>query len=265
MLGPPRLGPPRLGLPDGITACLFDLDGVLTDTASVHTKAWQQMFDAYLQERAEHTGERFVPFDPVDDYGSYVDGRPRADGVRTFLKSRGIELPEGSPSDPPEAETINGLGNRKNAALLATIERDGVKVYEGSRRYLQAAREAGMRRVVVSASANTTSVLKATGLVDLVEGWVDGIAIRTEHLRGKPAPDTFIAGARCADVEPAAAAVFEDAVAGVEAGRAGGFGFVVGVNRRDAQHEKQLREHGADVVVSDLAELLNADQARDPR
>jgi beta-phosphoglucomutase family hydrolase len=245
-----------LGLPEGISACLFDLDGVLTDTASVHTKAWKQMFDAYLRSRSERTREPFVAFDPVEDYTRYVDGLPRADGVRTFLKSRGITLPEGENDDPPGAETIHGLGNRKNEALLATIERDGVTVYEGSRRYLQAARAAGLRRVVVSSSANTAAVLKVTGLIDYVEGRVDGVAIVAEGLRGKPAPDTFIAGAKCVDVSPARAAVFEDALAGVEAGRAGAFGFVVGVNRRDAEHEKQLRAHGADVVVADLAELL---------
>jgi beta-phosphoglucomutase family hydrolase len=245
-----------LGLPDHVQACLFDLDGVLTDTASVHNKAWKEMFDAYLRERSERTGEPFVPFDPDEDYAQYVDGRPRADGVRTFLKSRGIELPEGSHDDPPDAETVNGLGNRKNEALLRAIKRDGVTVYEGSRRYLEAAADAGLRRIVVSSSANTAQVLGVTGLDALVEGRIDGVAIEREHLKGKPAPDTFIAGARCAEVEPKNAAVFEDAIAGVEAGRSGSFGFVVGVNRLDEEHGRELRAKGADVVVTDLAELL---------
>jgi len=248
-----------LGLPDHVTACLFDLDGVLTDTASVHDKAWTETFDAFLKARAERTGETYVPFDPADDYAQYVDGLPRADGVRTFLRSRGIELPEGEPDDGPNAETVNGLGNRKNAAVLQHIKNDGVKVFEGSRQYLKAARDAGLRRIVVSSSANTAAVLEVTGLGELVEGHIDGVTIETEHLKGKPAPDTFIAGARCADVEPAQAAVFEDALSGVEAGRAGAFGCVVGVNRLDRTHGEQLRQHGADIVVNDLAELLPAD------
>jgi beta-phosphoglucomutase family hydrolase len=246
-----------LGLPDHVTTCLFDLDGVLTDTATVHARAWKETFDAFLRERAERTGEPFVPFDSGRDYGEYVDGMPRADGVRDFLKSRGIELPEGSSDDGPDAETVNGLGNRKNVALLRHIKEDGVKVFEGSRRYLEAARDAGLRRIVVSSSANTAQVLDVTGLAALVEGRIDGVTIETAHLKGKPAPDTFIAGATCAGVEPAQAAVFEDALAGVEAGRAGSFGCVVGVNRLDRSHGEQLRAHGADVVVSDLADLLH--------
>jgi len=248
-----------LGLPDHVTACLFDLDGVLTDTASVHDKAWTETFDTFLKARAEGTGERYVPFDPANDYAQYVDGLPRADGVRTFLRSRGIELPEGKPDDAPDAETVNGLGNRKNAAVLRHIKHDGVKVFEGSRQYLQAARDAGLRRIVVSSSANTAAVLEVTGLGELVEGRIDGVTIETEHLKGKPAPDTFIAGARCAGVEPAQAAVFEDALSGVEAGRAGAFGCVIGVNRLDRTHGEQLRQHGADIVVNDLAELLGDD------
>jgi beta-phosphoglucomutase family hydrolase len=246
-----------LGLPDHITACLFDLDGVLTDTASVHNKAWTETFDAFLKQRAQQSGKPFVPFDPDRDYDDYVDGKPRADGVRDFLKSRAIELPEGQPADSPDAETINGLGNRKNIALLRHIKQDGVKVFEGSRQYLEAARDAGLRRIVVSSSANTAQVLEITGLGALVEGRIDGVTIETQHLKGKPAPDTFLAGAKCADVEPAAAAVFEDALAGVEAGRAGKFGCVVGVNRLDKDHGEQLAKHGADVVVTDLAELLD--------
>jgi len=245
-----------LGLPDHVTACLFDLDGVLTDTASVHDKAWTETFNAFLEARAARTSTPFIPFDPEKDYDTYVDGLPRADGVRTFLRSRGIELPEGLPDDAPDAQTINGLGNRKNDLVRKRIKQDGVKVFEGSRRYLQAARDAGLQRIVVSSSANTAAVLEVTGLGKLVEGHIDGVTIATEHLKGKPAPDTFLAGARCAQVEPAAAAVFEDALAGVEAGRAGKFGCVVGVNRLDAVHGEQLKQHGADIVVTDLAELL---------
>jgi beta-phosphoglucomutase family hydrolase len=250
-----------LGLPDHVTACLFDLDGVLTDTAAVHDKAWKQTFDAFLTARAEKSGDPFVPFDADHDYERYIDGMPRADGVRAFLKSRHIELPEGKPDDGPDAQTVNGLGNRKNKALLALIKTDGVKVFEGSRRYLEAARDAGLRRFVVSSSANTKQVLDLTGLADLVEGRVDGVTIAHDHLPGKPAPDTFLAGARLAAVDPAKAAVFEDALAGVEAGRAGHFGYVIGVNRLDDQHGTDLRSHGADVVVSDLAELLKRSTA----
>jgi beta-phosphoglucomutase family hydrolase len=243
-----------LGLPDDVTACLFDLDGVLTQTAKVHDAAWTEMFDGYLRARSERTGEPFVPFDPAADYNAYVDGKPREDGVRSFLASRGITLPEGSPDDPPGTETVAGLGNRKNEALLATIARDGVEVYDGSRRYLEAARDAGLRRAVVSSSANTAQVLEVTGLADLVEVRVDGVTAREQHLSGKPAPDTFLAGAKLLGVEPAQAAVFEDALAGVAAGRAGKFGHVVGVDR--VGQADALRENGADVVVRDLDELL---------
>jgi beta-phosphoglucomutase family hydrolase len=245
-----------LGLPEHIDTCLFDLDGVLTDTASVHNAAWKQMFDEYLRERASRTGEPFVAFDSGADYARYVDGRPRPDGVRTFLRSRGIELPEGDADDPPGKETVHGLGNRKNVALQKAIERDGVTVYEGSRRYLRAAQDAGLRRVVVSSSANTEQVLRVTGLLEFVEGRIDGVTIAERGLAGKPAPDTFVEGARCVDATPEESAVFEDALAGVEAGKAGGFGFVVGVNRLDDEHARQLRHHGASVVVADLSDLL---------
>jgi beta-phosphoglucomutase family hydrolase len=245
-----------LGLPAGIEACLFDLDGVLTQTAKVHAAAWKEMFDAYLGKRAAERGERFVGFDVGADYNEYVDGKPREDGVRSFLASRGITLPEGSPGDPPEAETVNGLGNRENALVLGLIEREGVQVYDGSVRYVKAARAAGLKTAVVSASANCREVLVAAGIEDLLDARIDGVVTAREHLRGKPAPDSFLAGARAVGVEPTAAAVFEDALAGVAAGRAGGFGFVVGVDRVD--HAEALREHGADVVVSDLAELEGA-------
>jgi beta-phosphoglucomutase family hydrolase len=243
-----------LGLPDGVTACLFDLDGVLTQTAKVHNAAWKETFDAFLRDHAARAGEPFRPFDPGADYNRYVDGRPRADGVRTFLASRGITLPEGSPDDPPEAETVNGVGNRKNVLLLRHIREDGVEVYEGSVAYLRAVREAGMRRAVVSASANCRDILTVTGLIEEVEVVVDGIVARRDGLRGKPHPDTFLDAAKLLGVAPSAAAVFEDALAGVEAGRAGDFGYVVGVDRVGQTDE--LYRHGADVVVRDLSELL---------
>lgn len=238
-----------LGLPDAITACLFDLDGVLTDTASVHRAAWKATFDPLLAER----GQR--PFSDAD-YAEYVDGKPRADGVRDFLASRGIRLPEGEPSDTAHHATVYGVGNRKNDLLLQRIERDGVEVYEGSRRYLAAARDRGLHRAVVSSSANTAQVLRVTGLDDYVEARVDGVMLRERRIPGKPAPDSFLAAARQLGVAASAAAVFEDAVAGVSAGRAGGFGHVVGVNRVGEGHAAALREHGATVVVEDLADLL---------
>lgn len=247
-----------LGLPDRVTACLFDLDGVLTDTAAVHDAAWTATFDGYLRARSDRTGEPFRPFDPDADYARHVDGKPRADGVRDFLASRGVELPEGSADDPAdqpfEDTTVAGLGNRKNADLLRRIETDGVQVYEGSRRYLQACAQAGLRRAVVSSSANTRQVLEVTGLAEFVEERVDGVTLRERDLPGKPAPDSFLAAARALGVAPEHAAVFEDALSGVEAGRSGGFGAVVGVDR--VGHGQALREHGATVVVTDLAELL---------
>ena len=244
-----------LGLPDGIRGCLFDLDGVLTKTAQVHDAAWQEMFDGYLRERSRRTGERFVPFDRVADYENFVDGKPRADGTRSFLQSRGIDLPEGSPDDPPDAETVEGLSNRKNEILLRRIDEDGVEAYPGSVRYVRAVRDAGLRRAVVTSSANCRDVLASAGLEDLFETHIDGLTVEREHLRGKPAPDSYLAGARALGLEPGAAAVFEDALAGVAAGRAGWFGFVVGVDRLG--QADALAEHGADVVVTDLAELLD--------
>ena len=246
-----------LGLPDAVHACLFDLDGVLTDTAGVHTRAWKDMFDDYLRQRAERTGDEFVPFDPDKDYRKYVDGKPREDGVRSFLQNRGIELPEGHPDDPPDKETVHGLGTRKNDAFQKTLHEDGVKVFDGSRRYLEAVAEAGLAVAVVSSSANTRDVLQVAGIEQFVQQRVDGVTLRDEHLEGKPAPDSFLRAAELLDVEPGAAAVFEDAISGVEAGRAGNFGFVVGVDRLG--HGDELRRNGADVVVTDLAELLERD------
>ncbi|MBU8809246.1 beta-phosphoglucomutase family hydrolase [Mycolicibacterium goodii] len=253
---------PVLGLPDQITACLFDLDGVLTDTASVHKKAWKAMFDEYLRARAQATGEPFVAFDIGGDYLRYVDGKRREDGVRSFLRSRGIELPEGGPDDPADAETVHGLGNRKNDMFHMTLRKDGVEVFEGSRRYLEAAAAAGLRRAVVSSSANTREVLEITGLAPLIEHRVDGVTMRDENLAGKPAPDSFLRAAELLDIAPADAAVFEDALSGVAAGRAGKFGFVVGVDR--VGQADQLRRDGADVVVTDLAQLLTTSERPQP-
>ena len=244
-----------LGLPNEIDACLFDLDGVLTQTAKVHAEAWKEMFDAFLRARSARTGEPFVPFNRVKDYDEFVDGKPRYDGVRSFLASRGIALPEGDPSDPPSAETVTGLGNRKNELVLALIRRNGVEAYDGSVRYVQAVRDAGLHRAVVSSSANCREVLVAAVLEDLFEVRIDALVAERDHLKGKPAPDTFLAAARALGVQPPQAAVFEDALAGVAAGRAGRFGFVVGVDRTG--QAEALREHGADLVVSDLAELLD--------
>ncbi|MBA3865474.1 MAG: beta-phosphoglucomutase family hydrolase [Solirubrobacterales bacterium] len=243
-----------LGLPAGVNALLFDLDGVLTKTASVHAKAWKEMFDAYLQERAARSGEPYVEFDSGADYNRYVDGKPRYDGVRSFLASRGIELPEGTPADPPGEESVCGLGNRKNELVTALIASDGVEPYAGSVRFVEAAIEAGLRRAVVSSSANCESVLRAAGIADLFEARIDGDVAAREGLPGKPAPDTYLAGAAALGVGPAEAVVFEDALSGVEAGRAGGFAAVVGVDRVD--QAEQLRSHGATLVVADLDELL---------
>jgi beta-phosphoglucomutase family hydrolase len=238
------------GLPETITACLFDLDGVLTGTAVLHREAWKRTFDEFLRAR---DGAGFQEFTDKD-YATYVDGRPRADGVREFLKSRGIELPEGDPDDAVDAPTINGVGNRKNELVLKIIDERGVSPYPGSIRYLDAVKAAGLRIAVVTSSANGAKVLDAGDLSKYVEARVDGLTIRERHLKGKPAPDSFLAGAEALGVKPENAAVFEDAQSGVQAGKAGGFGYVVGVNRADQAAE--LRAHGADVVVDDLAELL---------
>ncbi|TVZ06432.1 beta-phosphoglucomutase family hydrolase [Trebonia kvetii] len=243
-----------LGLPDGVTACLFDMDGVITQTAKVHDAAWKEMFDEFLRDWSASHNQPFVPFDPVRDYDEYVDGKPRLEGTSSFLKSRGIELPTGSQDDPPGTQTLWGLGNKKNELVQHVIERDGVQPYEGSVRYVEAVRAAGLRTAIVSSSANTVAVLKAAGVESLFEARVDHQVAEERKLHGKPAPDTFLEAARMLGAEPAHAVVFEDALAGVEAGRAGNFGFVVGVDR--VGQAEQLREHGADVVVKDLSELL---------
>jgi beta-phosphoglucomutase family hydrolase len=233
-----------LKLPPGITACLFDLDGVLTQTAKLHSAAWKQMFDEFLRERSERTGDPFEEFTPAD-YDRYVDGRPRIDGVTTFLEGRGIEHDE---------ELDRRLGDRKNELVLQLIREQGVEVYEGSIAFVEEARRQGLRRAVVSSSANTREVLASVGIEDLFEAVVDGIVAERKGLAGKPAPDTFLEGARLLGVEPAEAAAFEDALAGVEAGRAGDFGYVVGVDRTGQAEE--LARRGADVVVKDLGELM---------
>ncbi len=243
-----------LGLPEQIRAALFDLDGVLTDTASVHKKAWKAMFDDFLRTHAERTGTELVPFDMDTDYLKYVDGKKREDGVRSFLRSRGIDLAEGTPDDGAETETVYGLGNRKNDMFQHTLHNDGVEVFEGSRRYLEAVANAGFGTAVVSSSANTREVLELTGLAKFVQHRVDGVTLREQNIAGKPAPDSFLRAAQLLDVTPAQAVVFEDALSGVEAGRAGNFGYVVGVDR--VGHAEALRRNGADVVVADLAELL---------
>lgn len=243
-----------LGLPDAVTACLFDMDGVVTQTAKVHDAAWKEMFDDFLRSWSASHNVPFVPFDPVRDYDEYVDGKPRLEGTASFLESRGIELPAGEESDPAGAPTVWGLGNRKNELILKVLARDGVQAYEGSVRYITAAREAGLRTAIVSSSANTEAVLKVAGVDSLFEVRVDHQVAEAANLHGKPAPDTFLEAARLLGVPAAQATVFEDALAGVAAGRAGNFGYVVGVDR--VGQADQLRAHGADVVVKDLADLL---------
>jgi beta-phosphoglucomutase family hydrolase len=243
-----------LGLPVGIVACLFDLDGVVTRTATVHAAAWKQMFDEFLRSHADSSGTTYQPFDSHADYDRYVDGKPRLDGTRDFLRSRGIDLPEGSEADPPGAPTVYGLSNRKNDLVLEKIREDGVEVYDGSVDYVRRVRAAGLHTAVVSSSANTKDVLECTKLENLFDAVVDGVLARERKLPGKPAPDTFLEGARVLATDAAHAAVFEDALAGVAAGRAGHFGYVVGVDR--VGQADALREHGADVVVPDLGDLL---------
>jgi beta-phosphoglucomutase family hydrolase len=232
------------------------MDGVLTRTATVHAAAWKEMFDEFLRQRE---GPSFRPFDKVKEYDEYVDGKRREDGTRSFLESRGITLPEGSPDDPPGAPTIEGLSKRKNELVLRKLAEDGVEVYPGSVRYVRAVREAGLATAVVSSSANTAQVLDAAGIADLFDARIDGLTAKERGLAGKPAPDMFLAGAEALGVPPSQAAVFEDALAGVEAGRAGGFGFVVGVDR--IGQAAALKAHGADIVVKDLEELLHRDGA----
>ncbi|NLU71346.1 beta-phosphoglucomutase family hydrolase [Streptomyces sp. HNM0575] len=244
-----------LGLPESVRACLFDLDGVITKTAVVHKAAWKETFDDFLRGR---DGEGFRPFGD-DDYDRYVDGRPRADGVRAFLDSRGIRLPEGGEDDPPDRLSVHGLGNRKNELLLEKIRKEGVEAYPASVRYVRAVRDAGLRTAVVSSSRNCRDVLASVGIEELFDVRIDGVVAAERSLPGKPAPDTFLAAARDLGVDAAASAVFEDALAGMDAGRSGHFGYVVGVDR--VGQARELREHGADTVVTDLEELLLPDAA----
>jgi beta-phosphoglucomutase family hydrolase len=245
------------GLPDEVRACLFDMDGVVTQTAVVHAAAWKEMFDDFLRQYAERTGTEFVPFDAHAEYDAYVDGKPRLDGTRSFLESRGIELPEGTPDDPPGTPTISGLSNRKNELVLAKLAAGGVQVYEGTVTYIRSVRDKGISTAIVSSSANTQQILDSVGLAGLFDARVDGVIATERGLRGKPAPDTFLFAAEQLHVPPGRAAVFEDALAGVEAGRAGHFALVVGVDR--VGQAEELRKHGADIVARDLAELLDQD------
>ena len=245
------------GLPDGVKACLFDMDGVVTQTAVVHAAAWKEMFDEFLRARAESAKTEFVPFDAYHEYDAYVDGKPREEGTRSFLESRGIELPEGKPDDPPGTPTIYGLSNRKNDLVLAKLARGGVQVYDGTVTYVRSVREKGISTAIVSSSANTKQILDSAGLADLFDVRVDGLIAKERGLRGKPAPDTFLAAATELHFKASQAAVFEDALAGVEAGHAGRFALVVGVDRVGQADE--LSKHGADIVVRDLAELVDKD------
>ena len=235
-------------------AVLFDLDGVLTATAKVHATCWKEMFDKYLQKRASETGEAFQPFEIATDYGLYVDGKPRYNGVRDFLVGRNIELPEGNPDDSPRTETVCGLGNRKNEMINAVIDSDGVEAYEGSIKLVRRIRQEGIKVAVVTSSQNCDAVLKAAGIANLFEVRVDGNVLHAQNLSGKPAPDAFLAAARILGVDPKRAVVIEDAISGVQAGRNGGFGLVIGVARKGDSEE--LKKNGADLVVKDLSELL---------
>jgi beta-phosphoglucomutase family hydrolase len=240
---------------DRYDAVLLDLDGVITNTASLHAACWKKMFDEYLQRRATQRGEVFRPFDIDTDYRLYVDGKPRFDGVRDFLTSRGIQLPEGTPDDPPEVETVGGLGNRKNDLLHEVIEDVGVEPYEGSVKFIRQLHDQGFKIAVVTSSENCAAVLKAAKLDTFFKVRVDGHVIHAQHLAGKPAPDTYLMAANLLRVEPARAVVIEDAISGVQAGAAGNFGLVIGVARKGNAGE--LKHHGAHLVVNDLAELVD--------
>jgi beta-phosphoglucomutase family hydrolase len=240
---------------DKYDAVLFDLDGVITDTANLHAACWQLMFDAYLRKRATQRGEAFHPFDVATDYRLYVDGKPRFDGVRDFLASRGIQLPEGSRDDPPEVETVSGLGNRKNDLVNGVIAELGVEPYAGSVALIHQLRDQGFKVAVVTSSQNCTAVLKAAKLDAFFEVRVDGNMIQTQHLAGKPAPDTFLLAAKLLGADPQRTVVIEDAISGVQAGLNGRFGLVIGVARK--ANAEELRHQGAHLVVTDLSELVD--------
>ena len=258
-LAAPALTRRMLGLPDGVVACVFDLDGVLTTSATMHGVAWAETFDPFLLERAERSHREFVPFDRRTEYQLYIAGRPRLEGVRGFLGSRGIGLPEGAPADAPGADTMHGLANRKNQVLQQHLDREGVAAFSGSRFYLEAARSIGVHRAVVSASTNTAGILETAGLAHLIEYSVDGNTIAAEHLRTKPAPDTIMAACRELGVQPGQLAAFETTPAGITAARAAGVRLTVGVDRSD--QTDALVGGDADLVISDLAELFEHDLA----
>jgi beta-phosphoglucomutase-like phosphatase (HAD superfamily) len=257
-VGAPRPSPPMLGLPSKVLACVFDLEGVLTGSAEIHAAAWAETLEPFLLRRSDKIGERYGPFasfDPHADYLAHIHGKPRLEGVRAFLAARGLRLPEGDPSDPPGKETVHGLANRKQQVLLRRLDAEGIHAYEGSRRYLDAARDAGLRCAVVSASANTHTILDRAGLAQLIDVCVDGDMIVAGGLRAWPQPDVLVAACRLLDVPPRQAAVFETEPAGATAGQRAGFARVIGVDR--AGQARLLREGGAGVVVTDLAELLD--------
>ncbi len=240
-------------------AVLFDLDGVLTDTASIHAAAWKRMFDGFLRARATDGGTVFVPFDADADYRAYVDGKPRYDGVRSFLSSRTIELPEGDAGDPITANTVIGLGNRKNQLVTELIENNGVEAFPGAVHLIEVIRRRGVKTAVVSSSENAKAVLGAAGISDLFDTRVDGVVSAELGFAGKPAPDAFLEAARRLDARPDRAVVVEDAVSGVRAGRSGGFALVVGVG--EGERIQTLLDNGADLVVGDLAELLDSERS----
>jgi beta-phosphoglucomutase family hydrolase len=240
---------------DQYDAVLFDLDGVITNTANLHATCWKQMFDEYLQKRARQRGEAFRPFDLSADYRLYVDGKPRFDGVRDFLRSRGIQLSEGNPDDPAEVETVHGLGNRKNDLVNHAIAEVGVEPYAGTVQFIHQLRRDGFKIAVVTSSQNCDAVLRAAKLDDLFEVRVDGNLIQAQGLAGKPAPDTFLMAAKLLGVEPIRTVVLEDAISGVEAGSNGSFGLVIGVARKG--NAEELKRHGAQLVVEDLGELVD--------
>jgi alpha,alpha-trehalase len=232
---------------------IFDMDGVVTDTASVHASAWKQLFDQYLEERAKETGEEFVPFDDKEDYHRYVDGKNRYDGVQSFLESRGISLPRGDPDGPPGKDTVTGLGNLKDEYFLTRLREGGARPYESTIELIRELRDRGTRIGLVTASRNAEEVLKAADVRDLFDESVDGVVAAELGLEGKPNPASFLEAAKRLGVEPGRAAVVEDALSGVEAGSRGGFGVTIGVDR--VGQADALSQAGADVVVSDLGEL----------
>lgn len=255
---PPWAARRLLGLRPDVLACVFNLDGVLISSAAVHAAAWTETFDEFISRRIDRTGGRFAPFNPRIDYYKHMHGRPRLEGVRAFLASRGIRLPEGDPEDQPGTETVHGLANRKRQALLRRLDQAGPMAFAGSQQYLELARDAGLRRAIVSASANARTSLDRSGLAGLIDECVDGNTMAAEHLRAKPAPDTLLAACRQLGVEPRHAAVFETTAAGVAAARSAGFELIIGVNS-DGQ-AKALRDEGADIVIGGLAELLDRER-----